>query len=243
MLVQMLTEIFFGALTGYMTNDTAIRSLFQPGGVIEKTRDDFAREAGNLLEEQVLTRAVLEEQLAGEEVQKAIAAALEEFLSERLPEAFGEKRLGDLPDYDAATGFLTELFTEFLQEEQETILLLFKKYLPAEQLITKAQCEKLTGHLGALLLESLKQEAFFTRFYNGWMAERGSDTLEELGLGRFCDALIANAAAISRSWPKIIKEQYGEMLRSLLLETMKTLDLRPVLLELDGVMSHYTLRQ
>ena len=91
MLVQMLTEIFFGALTGYMTNDTAIRSLFQPGGVIEKTRDDFAREAGNLLEEQVLTRAVLEEQLAGEEVQKAIAAALEEFLSERLPEAFGEK--------------------------------------------------------------------------------------------------------------------------------------------------------
>ena len=243
MLVQMLTEIFFGALTGYITNDTAIRSLFQPGGVIEKTRDDFAREAGNLLEEQVLTRAVLEEQLAGEEVQKAIAAALEEFLSERLPEAFGEKHLGDLPDYDAATGFLTELFTEFLQEEQETILLLFKKYLPAEQLITKGQCEKLTGHLGALLLESLKQEAFFTRFYNGWMAERGSDTLEELGLGRFCDALIANAAAISRSWPKIMKEQYGEKLHSLLLETMKTLDLRPVLLELDGVMSHYTLRQ
>ena len=98
MLAQMLTEIFFGALTGYITNDTAIRSLFQPGGVIEKTRDDFAREAGNLLEEQVLTRAVLEEQLAEPEVQNVIAAALEDYLYKHLPEAIAGKRLGELPD-------------------------------------------------------------------------------------------------------------------------------------------------
>ena len=64
MLTQMVTETLLGALTGYVTNHTAIRSLFQPGGVIEKTRDDFAREAGRLLEDQVLTRVVLARQLA-----------------------------------------------------------------------------------------------------------------------------------------------------------------------------------
>ena len=42
MLTQMITETLLGALTGYVTNHTAIRSLFQPGGVIEHTRDDFA---------------------------------------------------------------------------------------------------------------------------------------------------------------------------------------------------------
>ena len=56
MLAQLITETVLGALTGYITNDTAIRSLFKPDGVIEQTRDDFAREAGNLLEEQVLSR-------------------------------------------------------------------------------------------------------------------------------------------------------------------------------------------
>ena len=34
MLTQMITETLLGALTGYVTNHTAIRSLFQPGGVI-----------------------------------------------------------------------------------------------------------------------------------------------------------------------------------------------------------------
>ena len=243
MLAQMLTEIFFGALTGYITNDTAIRSLFQPGGVIEKTRDDFAREAGNLLEEQVLTRAVLEEQLAEPEVQNVIAAALEDYLYKHLPEAMAGKRLGELPDYDKVVAFFTELLTAFLQEEAETILLSFKKYLPCGQLLSETQCEKMTSQLGALLLESLKQEAFCARFFNGWIAEHGNDTLDKLGLGEFCDVLFANAAAISREWPEQIKKQYGEMLHPLLLKTIQTLDLRPVLLELDGMMTHYTLRQ
>ena len=83
MLMQLLTETLFGALTGYMTNDTAIRSLFKPGGVIEQTRDDFAKEAGLLLEDQVLTRAVLEKQLALPEVQQTLAEALDDFLQQQ----------------------------------------------------------------------------------------------------------------------------------------------------------------
>ena len=38
MFAQLVTETILGALTGYITNDTAIRSLFKPNGVIEKTR-------------------------------------------------------------------------------------------------------------------------------------------------------------------------------------------------------------
>ena len=37
MLTQLITETLLGALTGYITNDTAIRSLFKPDGVIEQT--------------------------------------------------------------------------------------------------------------------------------------------------------------------------------------------------------------
>ncbi len=83
-----------------MTNHTAIRSLFQPGGVIEHTRDDFAREAGELLEEQVLTRAVLKQQLELSQMQQALNDALEDFWLRTLPQSFADKTLGDLPDYD-----------------------------------------------------------------------------------------------------------------------------------------------
>ena len=41
MMEQLLLETFFGALTGYVTNDVAIKGLFKKGGVVEKTRDEF----------------------------------------------------------------------------------------------------------------------------------------------------------------------------------------------------------
>ena len=117
MLMQMIVETLLGALTGYVTNHTAIRSLFRPGGVVEQTRDDFAREAGRLLEDQVLTRAVLEQQLQLPEVQQILTEALETFLQQTLPDAFAEKRLGDLPGSEESCACLQRQLLQFLQQE------------------------------------------------------------------------------------------------------------------------------
>ena len=243
MLAQLLTETIFGALTGYITNDTAIRSLFQPGGVIEKTRDDFAREAGLLLEEQVLTRAVLEQQMALPEVQQALSEILQDFLMERLPQAMAQQKLGDLPEYDEITAFLHELLLQFMEREEEQLLHLLKKYLPTEQILTEQQCEKLSTRLEQVLLDTLQQETFIGRLWNGWLAEHGEKTLEQLDLGVLCDTVMHNAAEMCGQWPQQIKQQYGEELRQLLLQTVQKIELRPVLLELDGVMAQYTLQQ
>ena len=197
MLAQLLTETLFGALTGYITNDTAIRSMFQPGGVIEKTRDDFAREAGLLLEEQVLTRAVLEQQIALPQVQTALSELLQDFLQKRLPEAMEQQNLQDLPDSDTIASFLKELVVEFLQQEQEQILILLKRYLPVELVLTDAQCNQLGSQLEKILQETLQQEKLISRFWYGWREEHGSQSMEQMGLGSFCDTLIKNAAAKS----------------------------------------------
>ena len=243
MLAQLLTETLFGALTGYITNDTAIRSMFQPGGVIEKTRDDFAREAGLLLEEQVLTRAVLEQQIALPQVQTALSELLQDFLQKRLPEAMEQQNLQDLPDSDTIASFLKELVVEFLQQEQEQILILLKRYLPVELVLTDAQCNQLGSQLEKILLETLQQEKLISRFWYGWREEHGSQSMEQMGLGSFCDTLIKNAAAKSRNWPQMLKQQYGEELEKLLQESISTLELQPILLEIDGVMTQYSLRQ
>ncbi len=243
MLAQLLTETLLGALTGYITNDTAIRSLFRPGGVIEKTRDDFAREAGLLLEDQVLTRAVLERQIALPEVQQTLAEALRDFLEQRLSQAIAQQKLGDLPDYAEIAAFLQEVLLQFVGQEREQILLLLKKHLPVGQIFTEEQCHKLCSQLERLLLDALQQEAFVVTIWNGWQSSRGSETLEELGLASLCDTVLQHAAALSRNWPQQIQEQYGEQLQPLLLKSIQKLELRPVLLELDGAMAQYTLRQ
>ena len=79
MIEQLLLETFFGALTGYVTNDVAIKGLFKKGGVVEKTRDEFIHEASALLEEQVLTQEVLRERLTLESVEAAMEELLRHF--------------------------------------------------------------------------------------------------------------------------------------------------------------------
>ena len=132
MISQLITETILGALTGYITNDTAIRSLFKPNGIIEKTRDDFAREAGRLLESQVLTPTVLEHQLKLPEVQAELVRLLQEFLHETLPESFTDVTFGDLPEQEITVQYIQELLHRFVVSEKETVLQLLKKNLPIE---------------------------------------------------------------------------------------------------------------
>lgn len=243
MLTQLITETLLGALTGYVTNHTAIRSLFQPGGVIEQTRDDFAREAGRLLEDQVLTQAVLARQLQQPEVQQVLTQALEDFLQKKLPEALTGQSLAELPGQEERAAFLQELLVQVLRQEREQILLLLRKHLPWQQLLTEPQCQKLVEQLERVLLETLQQEQFAERLWRSWQAERGAETLEQLGLAPLCQAVVANAAALSRQWPAWLQEQYGAELERLLLQTMQKLQLRPVLLELDQHMAEAMLGQ
>ena len=243
MLAQMLTETVLGALTGYVTNNTAIRSLFQPGGVVEKTRDDFAREAGNLLEDQVLTRAVLAQQLQLPEVQEQLAQALDGFMQRELPQALAGMKLADLPDSEISVVFLQQLMMQFVQQERAAILSLLKKHLQWDALLTEEQCNKLCAQLEALLLDTVQQQNLAVQFWQGWQEEKGALTLQQLGLGALCSTVIENLAQQSSQWPAILQQQYGAELEQLLLQTMRKLQLRPVLLELDQQMEQYTLQQ
>lgn len=243
MLTQMITETLLGALTGYVTNNTAIRSLFQPGGVIEKTRDEFAREAGRLLEDQVLTQQVLAQQLQLPEVQQILAQALEAFLKEALPAAFAHQTLADLPGNEQTIVYLQQVLLQFCQKEQDKILSMLKKHLSLGELLTEAQCQQFAATLERLLLDTLQQENLTCQFLQSWQTEKGEHTVEQLGLGELCTVIVANAAKQSQRWSGLLQEQYSQELAQLLLETIQKLQLRPVLLELDQQMEQYTLQQ
>ena len=239
----MITETLLGALTGYVTNHTAIRSLFQPGGVIEHTRDDFAREAGELLEEQVLTQAVLKQQLELPQMQQALNDALEDFWLRALPQSFAGKTLGDLPDYDECMKPVQKLVVQFAEQERERILLWLKTYLPVQEIFTEAQCQQLSGQLETLLLETVQQEDLAVRFLDAWKQEKGAQTLEELGLRDLCSSLVKQAVQQGKEWKVQLLEQHETELKALLLETIQKIQLHSVLSQLDEQMAQYTLRQ
>jgi len=243
MLTQLITETLLGALTGYVTNDTAIRSLFKPDGVIEKTRDDFAREAGRLLESQVLTPAVLEHQLMLPEVQDELSQALFTFLHKELPEAFDSLTLQDLPECDNMVQYVQQILLRFAASEREVLLHDLKKYFLIEDVLTQAQCVKLADTLEQLLLDTFVQEHFAERIWQNWMNDKGSFTPENLELASLCRTIAGNLAQYSSNWTAELVLQYGDAMKTAALESVRQLHLEAVLLEMDKQMEGYTLRQ
>ena len=243
MFTQLITEPIMGAITGYITNHTAIRSLFQPGGMIEKTQEDFAHAAGILLEEQVLTQSVLAEQLQKPEVQEVIEQALMTFFTEELPSALDEMKVSDLPEQGAVTDCMQNLIKRFMESERERMISLVTKHMKNEMLWTEAQCSRFSAQMEKLLLETLREEKIAEALQKGFLAKSGANTLEELGLGSFCDTIVENLAELSRDWPKELAENYEAEIRQRLEETIRTLDLRPVLLEMDEQIQQYSLGQ
>ena len=243
MLAQLITETVLGALTGYITNDTAIRSLFKPDGVIEQTRDDFAREAGQLLESQVLTQAVLAHQLMLPEVQDALADALHSFLYEELPRAYDTMTLADLPEYETAAAHLQQILLRFAASERETVLHYLKKHFSTDDILTEAQCTRLADTLQQLLMDTLAQEQLAERIWQSWKKDKGSCTIESLGLAELCHTVARNLAAESAHWLAELEAVYGMQLKEAAQNSVRLLQLEPVLLELDARMEEYTLGQ
>ena len=243
MLTQLITETLLGALTGYITNDTAIRSLFKPNGVIEQTRDDFAHEAGALLERQVLTPAVLAHQLQLPQVQEALRDALHTFLQQALPHAVQNMTLNDLPDMDTAVQYITEELHRFAVSERDTIVHDLNKYFAWDTLCTPEQSTMLANTLERILLDTMAETQFAQSVWQSWSSAKGNMSMKELGLDALCDTVIQNLAQESNKWVQTLTREYGAQLYTAAQESVHQLHLEAVLLELDKQMSTMTLGQ
>ena len=243
MLSQLITETILGALTGYITNDTAIRSLFKPNGVIEQTRDDFAKEAGRLLEAQVLTPEVLRNQLMKPKVRTTIEQALDHFLRDHLPQVLGDLTLGDLPEHEVAVSKIHSALTQFLYTEKDTILQFMHQSFPVASLLNESQWEQFANQFGQVVLHALKEHAVAEQIWEAWQLEKGQYTLTDLELAPFCQCIVTNLAQSSTQWMHVLQQNYGEELKEAALNSIGQLQLDEVLLALDKQMETYTLGQ
>lgn len=106
MIADLLLEAFFGAVTGYVTNDIAIKTLFKPGGTVEKTRERFTEEIAALLESEIITPEALAEILSRPEVEQALNKIISALLIDLIPSMLNDT-INDL-DGGSLNRFLAE---------------------------------------------------------------------------------------------------------------------------------------
>lgn len=171
MIEQVITECLLGALTGYVTNDIALKQLFRDGGIVEKEKDEFIEALIDLLQNEVFTEAQITRILQKNEVKREINLLVEKFFTESVETVFSGVTLKDFPHHQEAKYALV-CYLNDQEGEHDSLINLDGIYKNLVALIeTGAIGEAVDTMLSHLSTESLK-EAIGTSRYKLYIKER-----------------------------------------------------------------------
>lgn len=123
-LPALIVEITAGALTGYITNDLAVKMLFRQygpfGGVIVKKRQDFIKNISQLVEKDLITTSNLSKELEKPDFQQVFSSIILDFFTEKLYSRTHGVYFHEIPglksSINKSTNFLQGKSTTYLPE-------------------------------------------------------------------------------------------------------------------------------
>lgn len=223
-LSQIITETILGAMTGYITNDVAIRSLFKKGGVIEKTREEFIEEISALLEKEILTGEVLQEQLELPAVKEAMQQLLNSFFQENLPQCLEQYRLKDIAGKDLLFNRIHEDLYQLWQQQKEQMAAICTASFDLECILTAKQRDSIEKTFLHVLSEQLREGGYIEQFLQQWMEQNGDKTWQEIGLKEWICGLTGELGKLSAPWGAELSAQYEQQITEQLQKLFQQLD-------------------
>jgi len=102
-LLAIISAAGTGAVTGYLTNNLALKMIFKEygplGGVVIKTKDEFIDSISTLVERDLINHQTLKEEFSRPEFKQNFHQSLADFLNIYLEQRSGNLKLGELPGW------------------------------------------------------------------------------------------------------------------------------------------------
>lgn len=115
-LLAIISAAGTGAVTGYLTNNLALKMIFKEygplGGVVIKTKDEFIDSISALVERDLINHHTLEEEFSRPEFRENFNQSLDDFLNIYLEERSAEFKLGEIPAWKVNFELLSSLAAE-----------------------------------------------------------------------------------------------------------------------------------
>ncbi len=229
MIGQIFLEIILGALTGYMTNDVAIKGLFKKGGVVETTKEDFIHEASRLLEEEILTKTVISERLQMDSVTAAIDELLKTFFVEKAVKVFENVQLGDLCQYELFMNNLQTVLSSLWFEEGKTLENLILKHFAEDDLLNQQTLRQLSQEVLHIVVQTLTEGNYVEKIFRHWLTSGSDMTWSELGLGPLSEKIADKLQLFLVEFVQLLEEQYADNILQLAIRTLHAIDFEGLL--------------
>jgi len=128
-LLAIISAAGTGAVTGYLTNNLALKMIFKEygplAGVVIKTKDEFIDSISELVERDLINHHTLEEEFSRPEFKENFARSLSDFLNIYLDQRTESSLLSDIPawkeNYEVFASLLGSSSVEIMQKSTEKL--------------------------------------------------------------------------------------------------------------------------
>lgn len=238
-----------GAIIGYATNWIAVKMLFRPHkevrvmgwklpftpGVIPKGQGRLARAVGRAVEEQLLTREVLEEALLSEEKMQKMKEMISDWVeTQKASEKTVKKVAEDLISEDSVEDFIDSTEEKMTDMIFERIQEMDPGHMIAEKVLEAAK-EKLAESMFGMMIGGSMLEPIAKQVedkINEYVTEYGRPYVEQLVMQeslKLQEATVGSAFSAVEGYgldlPELVVSQYESIVREKLPQILETLHL------------------
>ena len=238
-----------GAIIGYATNWIAVKMLFRPHKevrvmgwklpftpvVIPKGQGRLARAVGRAVEEQLLTREVLEEELLSEEKMQKMKEMISDWVeTQKASEKTVKKVAEDLISEDSVEDFIDSTEEKMTDMIFERIQEMDPGHMIAEKVLEAAK-EKLAESMFGMMIGGSMLEPIAKQVedkINEYVTEYGRPYVEQLVMQeslKLQEATVGSAFSAVEGYgldlPELVVSQYESIVREKLPQILETLHL------------------
>ena len=238
-----------GAIIGYATNWIAVKMLFRPHkevrvmgwklpftpGVIPKGQGRLARAVGRAVEEQLLTREVLEEELLSEEKMQKMKEMISDWVeTQKASEKTVKKVAEDLISEDSVEDFIDSTEEKMTDMIFERIQEMDPGHMIAEKVLEAAK-EKLAESMFGMMIGGSMLEPIAKQVedkINEYVTEYGRPYVEQVVMQeslKLQEATVGSAFSAVEGYgldlPDLVVSQYESIVREKLPQILETLHL------------------
>lgn len=165
-LLYVFIMIFTGALTGYITNDVALKMLFREygigklkfGGVIIKTRKNLEKDLSQLIEKEIINHNTLKSQFHKPELRKAVSNTVIAFFNDIIFKNTKNDQIGDLPGFDQTVDNICNFLQKYLEENLYKTFVKLSKNIEVSEIVSSEQALNLAQSITKQILTVVKEK-------------------------------------------------------------------------------------
>jgi uncharacterized membrane protein YheB (UPF0754 family) len=230
MVSRLIANIVSGAAVGYITNDLAIKMLFEKkfglGGVIIDTKEVFIEKISQLVEREIVNHHTLGREIATNDqvFEAALRQTIEDFFGKHLFEKLSPSfQIGDIPYIRLTTDYVRNQAEQSLLHSVPSLLDFTGKQVQIQQIVSPPQLTQVTTSLSRLLISSIQDENLLKETLLNFYQDFKQVPFNQLVAPNFWEKVSENTAQISADLHTLLKQQFGKQIDDLLRDVIHLL--------------------